>query len=153
MSSPGDRRTRATVRNMEWTPLRLGARRRPNLAAVHRDDPTSIKSYLHGHVIEWCVGTRFTPCHEGSYLPTSKDWCFWSELSSCLPGLMSLSYPGFLLKGGTICDLIRLHSHWELSPLLPVPPLGHIYSCMSSSAFTAVGNLLLFRLINRWDKI
>ena len=66
---------------------------------------------------------------------------------------MSLSYPGFLLKGGTICDLIRLHSHWELSPLLPVPPLGHIYSRKSSSAFTAVGNLLLFRLIHRWDKI
>ena len=63
---------------------------------------------------------------------------------------MSLSYPGFLLKGGTIYDLIRLYRHWELSLLLPVPPLGHIYSCMSSSAFTAVGSLLLFRLINRW---
>ena len=91
---------------------------------------------------------------------------------------MSLSYPGFLLKGGTIYDLIRLHSLWELSPLLPVPPLGHIIilmhvlfclhsrwessplppdqplgqniTCMTSSAVTAIGSFLLFRLIHRW---
>ena len=47
----------------------------------------------------------------------------------------------FLLKGGTIYDLIRLNSHWELSPLLPVPPFGHIIILMH----------VLFRLHSRWE--
>ena len=122
------------------------------------------------------------------YLPTSKDWCFWSELSllgqlrarayaSVLPRFVQRVFP---LKGGTLYDLIRLHGHCEIPQLLPVPPLGHKYSRMSSSAFTAVGGggggsplppdpplgqnitcatspavtgvggFLLFRLIHRW---
>ena len=51
--SPDGRRTRAAASSVRWTPLRLGARRRPDLAAVHKDDPT-----LHGHMIGVCVDTR-----------------------------------------------------------------------------------------------
>ena len=104
---------------MRWNPLRLGARRHPNLAVIHKDNPTSIESHLHSHMIERCVGTRFTPCHERSYLPTSKDWCFWSELSllgqlparadeSVLPRFVQRV---FLLIGETFYDLIRLHNN------------------------------------------
>ena len=179
-------RTRAAVSNMRWIPLRLGARRRPNLAAIHKDDPTSIESHLHGHMVERCVGTRFTPCHEGSYLTTWKDWCFLSELSllgqlparADEPVLPRFVQRVFLLKGGTIYNLIHLHSHWELSPLLSVPPLGHIIilmyvlfrlhsrwessplppdqplgqntTCVTSSPVAAVGSFLFFRLFHHW---
>ena len=51
------------------------------MAVIHEDGPALIESHLHGHVIERSIGTQFSPCHEGSYLPISKDWCFSSELS------------------------------------------------------------------------
>ena len=42
-----------------------------------RTTPHRSESHLHGHMIKRCIGTRFSPCHEGLYLPTSKDWCFF----------------------------------------------------------------------------
>ena len=95
---------------------------------------------------------------EGHYI---LYWSFTSKLSflgqlparadeSVLPRFVQRV---FLLIGGTLYDIILFHGHWELSPLLPVPALGHVYLCLSSSTFTAVGSLLLFHLINRWDKI
>ena len=50
----------------------------------------------------------------------------------------------------TVYVLYRLHSRWESSPLPPNQSLGQNITCTTSSAFTAVGSSLLFRLFHRW---
>ena len=133
--------------------MRFAARRRPNLTTIRKDDLTSTKS----HFVRPCVwrkhSTRFSPCHEGSYLPTSKDLRFTSELFLLVQLPVTADESVFLFTGGTLHDLFRFHSHWEFSPLLLVPSLGRLYFCMSFSAFTASGSLLLFCLIHRWDSL
>ena len=112
--------------------------------------------HLHGHVIKGSIGTQFSPSHQGLYFPTSKDWCFTSELF--LLGQMparadesSFVHRVFLPISRNLYDLIHFHSHWKLSPPLPVPPLSHVL--LFSSTLSVIGSLLLFRLIHRWDKI
>ena len=107
---------------MRWTPLRLGVRRRPNLAAIHKDDPISIKSQLHGHMIGGCVGIRFSPCHEGWYHSVFEGLRLNSELS-LLDGLPTMA--------------IELHLSWIFFFRL----CSRWVNLVSSSAYSAVENI------------